>query len=247
MWEGGGSQVMDVSGNGHTGTLTNMDPATDWVHMPVGNGLDFDNTNDYVSCGLLSVPWSAGFTVAALARVDSVSEDQRLMSVWADASSDRAFLVWMDADGAAPGWAAVISAAGYSQSACGTDTATATTGQLAYVVLVYSNNEMSVYVDGALTASASSTVTPQTAATSPFVIGRAAPGTSSSYFDGQVACAAVWRRALISSEISELHSDPWSLIRPRQRSYWFVGASSSTPSASIIPIIGYHRRWMKVA
>lgn len=39
----------DTSGNGHDGTLVNMDPNTDWVSGKDGLALDFDGSNDYVS------------------------------------------------------------------------------------------------------------------------------------------------------------------------------------------------------
>ncbi len=45
----GSTTAADSSGNGITGTLTNMDPATDWVTGRVGNALDFDGSNDRVS------------------------------------------------------------------------------------------------------------------------------------------------------------------------------------------------------
>ena len=41
----------DFSGNGNTGTLTNMNPATDWVTGQIGQALDFDGNNDYVNAG----------------------------------------------------------------------------------------------------------------------------------------------------------------------------------------------------
>lgn len=50
MDDGSGSAIAaDVSGNGHDGTLANMDPSTDWVSGQDGLALDFDGTNDYVS------------------------------------------------------------------------------------------------------------------------------------------------------------------------------------------------------
>ncbi|MGZ9108866.1 MAG: RCC1 domain-containing protein [Micavibrio sp.] len=45
----GATTAADSSGNGRTGTLTNMAPASDWVAGHSGNALDFDGTNDYVS------------------------------------------------------------------------------------------------------------------------------------------------------------------------------------------------------
>lgn len=47
----GASTAADSSGNGNNGTLTNMDPATDWVAGEIDNALDFDGTNDYVTMG----------------------------------------------------------------------------------------------------------------------------------------------------------------------------------------------------
>jgi len=48
--DGTGSAIAaDASGNGHDGTLVNMDPDTDWVSGQAGLALDFDGTNDYVS------------------------------------------------------------------------------------------------------------------------------------------------------------------------------------------------------
>lgn len=41
-----GTQLYDLSGYNNTGTLTNMDPATDWTD----EGLDFDGSNDSVRC-----------------------------------------------------------------------------------------------------------------------------------------------------------------------------------------------------
>jgi len=46
--DGVGSVASDSSGNGNDGTLTNMDPATDWVLGQVGIALDFDGVDDYV-------------------------------------------------------------------------------------------------------------------------------------------------------------------------------------------------------
>ncbi len=54
--EGTTTSAGDFSGNGNTGTLTNMDANTDWVNGKLGKALDFDGTNDYIntSSGLLN-------------------------------------------------------------------------------------------------------------------------------------------------------------------------------------------------
>ena len=44
-----GGTLYDQSGCGNHGTLTNMDPGTDWVASNGKVALDFDGTDDYVS------------------------------------------------------------------------------------------------------------------------------------------------------------------------------------------------------
>lgn len=44
-----GGTLRDVSGNENHGTLTNMDPASDWVNTGKGLALDFDGSNDFVT------------------------------------------------------------------------------------------------------------------------------------------------------------------------------------------------------
>ncbi len=51
--EGSGTSLQDVSGNGNTGTLTNMDASTDWVPGKYGKALDFDGSDDWVDLGSL--------------------------------------------------------------------------------------------------------------------------------------------------------------------------------------------------
>ena len=43
-----GGTLRDISGNKNHGTLTNMDPATDWVVGEKGLALDFDGSDDYI-------------------------------------------------------------------------------------------------------------------------------------------------------------------------------------------------------
>ncbi len=44
--ETAGTTAVDASGNARSATLTNMDPATDWVRGRVDNALDFDGSDD---------------------------------------------------------------------------------------------------------------------------------------------------------------------------------------------------------
>ncbi len=51
MEDGRGSTATDFSGSGNSGTLTNMDPATDWVSGRRGAALELDGSDDYVNFG----------------------------------------------------------------------------------------------------------------------------------------------------------------------------------------------------
>ena len=52
--ENNGNKVHDYSGQGNLGTLTNMDPATDWVGSLHGGALDFDGYNDYLAIPIIT-------------------------------------------------------------------------------------------------------------------------------------------------------------------------------------------------
>ena len=58
------------------GTLTSMDPPTDWVPGDHGAALDLDGTNDYINVThqqQLSFDVSLGFTISAWINVDTIA------------------------------------------------------------------------------------------------------------------------------------------------------------------------------
>jgi len=65
----GGTILRDLSGQGNHGTLTNMDPATDWVTSGGYGALDFDGSDDLVTTNLLSLPNLHQFSFVAWAFV----------------------------------------------------------------------------------------------------------------------------------------------------------------------------------
>jgi hypothetical protein len=78
--EGSGALVNDASGNGNHGTLTNMDPATDWVGTPYGTAMDFDGSNDVVNVPdspSLRPASAQGVTLYARAMTRSIFEGWR--------------------------------------------------------------------------------------------------------------------------------------------------------------------------
>jgi hypothetical protein len=53
-----GFRLIDRSGYGNHGTLTNMDPGTDWVASGNGLALDFDGVDDYVNAKIPTIELS---------------------------------------------------------------------------------------------------------------------------------------------------------------------------------------------
>ncbi len=80
MNEGTGDKVFDLSGNGNTGALINMDPFTDWIGTKDGYALDFDGGNDYVDSGDLSIAESKNFTYYLIMKTTQTGTNRWLMS-----------------------------------------------------------------------------------------------------------------------------------------------------------------------
>ena len=59
-----GFRLIDRSGYGNHGTLTNMDPGTDWVPSGGKLALDFDVSNDYVSVGDIAIDGLSSISIA---------------------------------------------------------------------------------------------------------------------------------------------------------------------------------------
>jgi len=65
MDDGTGSTTAADSAGSNDGTLTNMDPNTDWVTGPYGTALDFDGSNDYVGLGNVLNMGTSDFSISA--------------------------------------------------------------------------------------------------------------------------------------------------------------------------------------
>jgi hypothetical protein len=86
-----GSRLFDFSGRQNWGTLTNMDPATDWVVSSGGYALDFDGSNDHAPINLpvTSYPFAlscwmrpASLHTAPLVSVFNVTTELRYSAIY---------------------------------------------------------------------------------------------------------------------------------------------------------------------
>jgi len=101
MWDGDGDKVMDLAG-GNTGTLTNMDPATDWVATEKGWALDYAGDDDYVTTGKTAVSGQTLMCEAGNAFTVSVSAlvrtDGSIIGKGEATAGNRVFQIWKDSD-----------------------------------------------------------------------------------------------------------------------------------------------------
>ncbi|MBD3365719.1 hypothetical protein GF360_00005, partial [candidate division WWE3 bacterium] len=78
--EGEGTTAYDASGNGNNGTLTNMDPATDYVDGKINTALDFDGSDDYVEITNNDELNSKYITLSAWVKADAIGTHPRIIA-----------------------------------------------------------------------------------------------------------------------------------------------------------------------
>jgi hypothetical protein len=221
----GGLVLRDQVGANH-GTLTNMDPATDWVNDS-GTALDFDGSNDYVDVGNgASLDITGAVTVSAWVKLSGVPVGySQILSKDATGSSngysfivhsDRTVQFWIgDGD-----WAGV------------TDATTALQDGIWYhVVGIHDGTTIRVYVNGEKEGSGVAQGTPGSSG-NPVYIG-SNPDTGSRFFKGQLDCLDIYNRALTTNEIRLLATrrniayETDSLVSPYTTQWGSVAAAEA--------------------
>jgi len=206
MNEGGGLTVRDWSGYGRHGTMTLMDATNDWVIDRVGHCLDFDGSDDRVA--VAAIDNTSGFSVGGWMKITGVlTSDQRAISSNAAAAGDWNHVLWMDTGGSGDGWAFAVFGSG-GNTAAGENTANAALNTWQHVFGTWDGNNVTVYVDGKLTATASG----QTTIFSPtdFAIGEFTYNGQN--FQGRIDDVRYYNRALNASEIASLYQRPYQMF-----------------------------------
>jgi len=206
-----GYTLLDRSGRGQHGTLTNMDAGTDWVGSPGGWALDFDGVNDEVviNSGILS--GATDLTISYWVRktsalVDSVvgSRTSATAGVWLQYYSD-GFIYFSLRNGAADFVGASVTL----------------TGSFMHIVGSRIGSTGRVYADGREVASGALAAIVPTIST--FRIGSLSTG--GFFTTGQHDSVGVWRRGLTAPEVWQLYQAGRGglgrLLTPQRRSYAF--------------------------
>lgn len=222
--EGCGDKVYDVSGNGNHGTLTGMDPYTDWVAGKDGFALDFDGGDDSVALATnVALSSTNDLTLSVWFKTTSTTADQQIIEHQI-ASNDRAFISLNRTDGHVH--CSVYNGTFYNASG------PYVAGEWNHVAFSWMTGSLSTYgyVNGKLVSG--STVGFSSAGTG-FKIGRR-PATGTNYFTGMCANVRCFSRALSTPEIERLYYEPWAGFEEQKITINTGGAPAPSTSTIII-------------
>jgi hypothetical protein len=228
-----GYRLVDRSGYGNHGTLTNMDAATDWVSSN-GVALDFDGSDDFVD----NNPWTTNigtgnFSVSAWVKTSSATR-QAILAAYDGDSPDQGMIF------------DILNTGKVRCSAIGPNSATnlifsdgntsVDTGAWVHVCGVRTSSAMAIYVNGKLdTASTTSLGNPNVSITGSHRIGltRSDAGYSAP-FNGQIDDVRVYTRALTPPEIRQLASRRGIGLQPRPKQFTYYQFPSGSKRRRIL-------------
>ena len=196
-----GYTLLDRSGRGNHGTLTNMDAASDWVGTPGGWALDYDGTNDYVQLDANNKFISTPLTLSGWINTTVSGGD-----------TQNGIIASCETAGGNANWAVTVNFLGganklnFWQTAGGSSLNSVTsvnTGVWIFWAVTRSAATTQIYINGREDASVA-TGTPQTAGTQITAIGRFG-GFNGYHTPMQHGDIGIWHRTLQAPEIAVLY------------------------------------------
>jgi len=211
LGEGGGITAYDISGYNTNGTLTNMDPSTDWVPGLHGMVVNFDGTNDYINGGNSSLfnfnQSNSTLSISAWVRVISFAGNSKcIFSRWG--VGQRQYSIDFSSTGA---FEFITSTDGNAVAMRVATTATFLTDQWYHTVATadIGRDIYNLYIDGIeLPTTGGTTLTTLFNSTANVIIGATKDGTDD-LFNGDIGDVRVYNRILSNTEISSLYLEPF--------------------------------------
>lgn len=227
-----GNTLYDISRYGAHGTLTNMDPATDWVTVGErGIGLDFDRTNDVVTLPrpiVLNIP----MTVMAWVRTADTSNELTIFDIGQTGSSSQNHRLYLLTT------VGVVSRNTGSSSAVSSTAFPASTWFHACGVWIAQNSRRA-YLNGG--SEGTSALDRPTSDANESIIGDRSGG--GALFSGQIGEIRVYNYALSQAQIHAIYADSYALYRLRRRKVFRVGAAAQTIDiGGVLSLAGGARR-----
>jgi len=215
-----GETLRDASGRKHHGTLTNMDPATDWQTSGSGWSLDFDGVNDYVLVNRSRVfdQLIGNKTVQAWVKTSSPGASFRTVI-----SRDKTFsITLLNSVFGIYDWVA----SAFRSS--GVNVADGTWKHLAVSVRAGVANGSQCFINGVPRGSAFTYNVQVGNTTNDLTIGTAHDAVNNpvnEYVNGQFDDIAIWSRAMTASEIQAIYNlGRGGMLRRRRRRVYSIPA-----------------------
>jgi hypothetical protein len=208
--EGSGTVAYDSSDSANHGTLTNMDPATDYVTGKINTALDFDGSDDGIYVGDVTAMDTDTFTWAAWVKFNSVESK---------GGSDQSVMTNQDLTGT-PNQGGImfgtmeydnevgINVIGTSQDMHGASepiTGIYTNGIWYHLVGTYDGSTVKFYRNGILRDENTGSFSFDMTYADPFTIGYR--NGNSQYFDGTIDDVRIFNYALSESQVKTLYNN----------------------------------------
>ena len=227
-----GYSLPDLSGYGNHGTLTNMDPGSDWVVSDGKGALDFDGSNDYVTNSQMNFPKVGDFiSVSMWINWLSTQTDYRLpFGIGADVSGgNRGYYIWR-------------SNTGYIRSEFGSSTGvalsptTTSNNVWTHVAAVYNKVTNKLFLNGKEVCSTNYSSANFTSSSTLQIGAIFSSGISNTvyYTNCQMDDVRIYRRILTDSEIRLLASERGIGLAPRPRQYTYYKFRSASRRRKLI-------------
>jgi len=198
-----GSTAGDVSGFGNDGTLTNMDPATDWLDGRLGTALDFDGNNDFVGIPPFSSFASSGYSTAFWIKTRDLSSQR--IAYWDQENNQYQFRVQSDGNF-------------YFYQNDGTDwksvNAPIDANQWHFVAGTWDGAKMRLYIDGELKGSKS--ISDLGSPSIGTAIGQAG-AKDERYWNGQIDDVRIYDRALTKANVQDLYQSGFTKVNTSRK------------------------------
>ena len=194
-----GNTLRDLSGRNNHGTLTNMDPATDWV---IDNGqyaLDFDGSNDYISFSNSEVGkfYQDNFTVSVW--VCSTDSSGYEVIIGRDNLNNRSWVIGYGGSGANFQFFDFVST-----KHC-FSTVDPISNKWYLVTVTRQSFDISIYIDGSLNSSTVQSQVTNYNQNAETRFGSRGYTGFEQWFNGQISEVLLYSRALSPNEIKQLY------------------------------------------
>lgn len=190
------NRLSDLSGRNNHGTLTSMDPGTDFVASEHGMALDFDATNDYVLLDRLATPVN-NLTLSCWFKVNDVTAYRTLINFSASANNSHYIILQTRGDVAGDPLEIIVAAGGGAATA---RTLGITTGKWLHACATMSASEIVVYLSGVGTTTASALSPTVNRTTIGAFFGTVGDG----FMNGQIDDVRIYNRVLTLPGIQQL-------------------------------------------